>query len=507
MIKVDKLSLETLKGRALIEDLSFVLNFGDKLAIIGEEGNGKSSLLKAIYDKSLIEDYCLVNGVVANAKSIGYLEQKLSSEWDNFSVLDYFLKATPKSVEDYDVFSRMHILEKLFIEYELNLDYLENQMLIKNLSGGEKVKLQLIKLLFNDYDAFFLDEPTNDLDIETLEKLESFMKSRKEPIMFISHDETLLENVANQILHIEQLVGKSKPKWTLKKSSYSDYVNERSRELSHQTQMAYSQKREREKRDEVLRQIKQKVEHQIKMCRRDPSTGRILVKKMANIKAQERRFENEETIEVPDVEEAIKFVIDKSIFLPSKKRVVEIDNESISVGDRVLVKNMSLTVFGCEKIAIVGKNGVGKTTFLRFLINKLNDVSNIKVGYFSQNYADNLDYNLSPIDVIKEANRGLNARTILGSLKFTKEEVEHKIRDLSEGQKAKILLLKLIVEKNNVLVLDEPTRNLSPLSNPVIRKMLGDFNGVIIAVSHDRKFISEVCNKTYLLTKDGLCLL
>ena len=126
----------------------------------------------------------------------------------------------------------------------------------------------------------------------------------------------------------------------------------------------------------------------------------------------------------------------------------------------------------------------------------------IKVGYFSQNYYEVLDYNNSAVDELSSG--AINPRTLLGSLKFTGEEMTHKIRDLSEGQKAKISLIKILTERNNVLVLDEPTRNLSPLSNPIIRKLLCSFNGCIITVSHDRKFISEVCNNVYVLDKSGL---
>lgn len=134
----------------------------------------------------------------------------------------------------------------------------------------------------------------------------------------------------------------------------------------------------------------------------------------------------------------------------------------------------------------------------------LQNTTSLKVGYFSQNYSENLNYSATPVEELQEANATLNPRTLLGCLKFTREEMEHKISDLSEGQKAKILITKLIVQKNNVLVLDEPTRNLSPLSNPIIRGVLKNFNGAIITVSHDRKFINEICDEVYKLDKEGL---
>jgi len=386
------------------------------------------------------------------------------------------------------------------------IEDLDDDMQIKFLSGGEKVKLQLVKLSLYDYDAYFLDEPTNDLDIETLEILENFMLSTAKPILFISHDETLLENVANRILHIEQLIKKTKPKFTLEKSSYADYVDSRNRSIEHQTQMAYSQRREKEKKEEVLRQIKQKVENALVAAKKDPSSGRIIAKKMANIKAQERRNENEEMIEIPDVEEGIKLVVDKTITLPAQKRVLDFKLDELKAGNTHLANNIKLEVFGPERIAIVGKNGCGKSTLIKKLYKALQEVPGIKVGYFSQNYAECLDYNSPVMEELQSSSREFNPRTLLGSLKFTREEMLHSVADLSEGQKAKVLLMKMIIEGNNVLVMDEPTRNLSPLSNPVIRRMLNEYRGAIITISHDRKFISEVCDKVYTLDRNGLSL-
>lgn len=507
MIKVDKLSIETLKGRKLIEDVSFVLNPGDKLAIIGEEGNGKSTLMKAIYNQSFVDKYCTVTGQIDKGRDvIGYLEQRLDYAWDDFTVMDYFLMKDPTSDVDYELYNHLPMIKRMCKKYNLNEDYLDTDMQIKHLSGGEKVKLQLVKLSLYDYDAYFLDEPTNDLDIETLEILENFMLSTTKPILFISHDETLLENVANRILHIEQLIKKTKPKFTLEKASYAEYVDARNRAIEHQTQMAYSQRREKEKKEEVLRQIKQKVENALVAAKKDPSSGRIIAKKMANIKAQERRNENEEMIEIPDVEEAIKLVVDKTITLPAQKRVLDFKLPVLSAGSTHLANNVELKMFGPDRIAIVGKNGCGKSTLIKKLYKELQNVPGVKVGYFSQNYSECLDYSKPVMEELQSSSKDFNPRTLLGSLKFTREEMLHSVADLSEGQKAKVLLMKMIIEGNNVLVMDEPTRNLSPLSNPVIRRMLNEYNGAIITISHDRKFIKEVCDKVYVLNRDGLTL-
>ena len=507
MIKTDKLTITTLKGRCLIENFSFVLNDGDKLAVIGEEGNGKSTLLKAIYSRELVENYCKIEGnILNNNERVGYLEQKLNQQWNECQVVEYFLKDNINAEIDYDLYNQLPFIERVLKKYNFDVNYLHNGMKIGNLSGGEKVKLQLAKLEVGNYDVYFLDEPTNDLDIDTLKLLESFIISTTKPIMFISHDEMLLVNVANRILHIEQLIKKTKPKYTLEKCSYEVYIKNRKRQIEHQTQMAYSQRREKEKKEEILRQIKQKVENALVSAKKDPSSGRIIAKKMANIKAQERKNENEEMIEIPEVEESIKLIVDKSITVPTRRKVLEMKIPKLVAGSKILAKDIDLTVVGPERVAIIGNNGCGKSTLLKQIVNKIQNSDGLKVGYFSQNYYEMLDYSNTAIDELQGINKELNPRTLLGSLKFTREEMTHKVNDLSEGQKAKLLLMKLIIDKNNVLVLDEPTRNLSPLSNPVVRQLLNEYNGTIITVSHDRMFIKEICDKIYKMDTNGLHL-
>lgn len=505
MFTVENLTIETRKGRKLIENLSFALNDGDKMAIIGEEGNGKSTLLKALIDPQIISDYCFVNGKINKQNyKIGYLEQKLNSKWDNQTIVDYYLKDSPDCDCEYEKYNDIFKFEKALKNMGFDLSRISENTLIKNLSGGEKVKLQLAKISSGNYDVIFLDEPTNDLDIDTLEKLENIIINSKKPVLYISHDETLLEKTANRILHIEQLIKKTKPKFTLQKCTYNEYVEARNRQIAHQTQVAYSERRERDKKEEILRQIKQKVENALVAAKKDPSSGRIIAKKMANVKAQERHLESEELTEIPDVEESIKMIVDPTITLPRQKIVLNVEIPKLIAGDKVLAENIRLLIRGPQKIAIVGKNGCGKTTLIKEIVPILRNTSGLKVGYFSQNYNEVLDYDKLALDEMQISSKDFNSATVLGSLKFTREEMLHAVKDLSEGQKAKLALMKLIIEKNNVLVLDEPTRNLSPLSNPVIRGVLKSYNGAIIAVSHDRKFIKEICDEIYILSDKGL---
>lgn len=505
MFNVNNLKIETKKGRVLIENLSFVLNPGDKLAIIGEEGNGKSTLMKAMISENLVSDYCTVSGKISRDNChIGYLEQKLDSFWNDKQIEDYFVHDQFSKEIDFDKYAQINNFCMCLKNLGFDETLLENQIKIIDLSGGEKVKLQLARLMAGEYDTYFLDEPTNDLDIQTLKILEEFIKNQSVPVVFISHDETLLENTANRILHIEQLIKKSKPKYTLEKCSYGEYVWARNRAIEHQTQVAYAERREQKKKEEILKQIKEKVRQDIKECRRDPSTGRVLVKKMRNIKAQEARLEKQELTEIPDVEEAIKIIANQNISLANQKKVVDVCFENLCADEKVLAKNVCLSVYGAKKVAIIGKNGCGKTTLIKKLLPILKETPGLQVGYFSQNYNEILCFEETPVEVLKNANKELNPMTLLGCLKFTKEEMRHKIKNLSEGQKAKLSLLTMIVQNNNVLVLDEPTRNLSPLSNPTIRELLNNYHGAVISVSHDRKFISEVCDEVYELCENGL---
>ncbi len=231
---------------------------------------------------------------------------------------------------------------------------------------------------------------------------------------------------------------------------------------------------------------------------------------MHNIKSQERKIENIDITEKPGPEEAITFNFE-DVYIPNNKKILNLNLNVLKVNDIELSKKIKLDVYGCEHICIIGKNGVGKTTLIRNIYNNLKDKNDIKVGYMPQNYNEVLSNYDNVLDYItnnsKNKNEITKARMFLGNMKFTSEEMIEKINSLSGESKAKLILMKLILDKYNVLVLDEPTRNVSPLSNPVIRKVLKDFKGTIISVSHDRKYIDEVANKLYILTNNGLNLI
>lgn len=496
MLEIKNFSMQ-IKDRILISDLNLTLNKKDKLGIIGEEGNGKSSLLKGILG---LADYGIIKGNInTHGNKIGYLEQSINEKDLEKEVHEYLFK------DDNDYYNKISDFYKYISKFKLTDKILKQTM--KELSGGEKIKISIIKLLLEDSDILFLDEPTNDIDLDALEWLENFIKNTEKIVVFVSHDETLLSKTANMILHIEQIKKKSEPRHTLLKTDYNTYINLRLNKIEKETQIAINEKRNHNKKEEKLRRIMEKVEYrQRTITRSDPHGGQLLKKKMHSLKSQERKLENEKLTEIPDVEESINIFFDE-IKMPKNKVVLKLEIPELKIQNRVLSKNIRLEIIGSKHICIIGNNGVGKTTLIKEIYNNLKTREDIKVGYMPQNYDEILNQYetvLSYISVDQSKEKITESRMLLGNMNFTKEEMTGKIENLSGGTKAKLFLMKLVIDKCNVLILDEPTRNLSPLSNPVIRKILKNFTGTIISVSHDRKYIDEVADTIYTLSANGL---
>ncbi|HHX68914.1 MAG TPA: ABC-F family ATP-binding cassette domain-containing protein, partial [Gallicola sp.] len=340
--------------------------------------------------------------------------------------------------------------------------------------------------------------------------LEDFINKLNIPIIFISHDETLLENTATGIIHFEQIKKKTESLYTIERITYSEYIEKRFNLLQKQEMVAKKQKSNYQKQMEKFRQIYQKVEHEQKVISRaDPAGARLLKKKIKTLKSQEKRFEKdkENFLEIPDVEEAINLMFENDILIPNNKMILDLDISKLKIDNKLLASNIKLNISGPKHLVIIGKNGIGKTTLFKEIHKLLKYRNDINLGYMPQNYEDSLPLNELVINYLTPAaskEELTKSRTLLGSMKFTNEEASGLIKELSGGQKAKLLLIKLIIDKCNVLLLDEPTRNLSPLSNPVIRNILKNFKGTIISISHDRKYINEVCDVIYELTEYGL---
>lgn len=512
MLQIKNLTITHKKDlREILKDFSLVLHLEDKAVIIGEEGNGKSTLLKWIYCPEMIEPYAEAQGErICSGERLGYLAQELPEAEKEKTVYEFFCdreifwEQTPKELA--------HLAGQLHLEP----DFFYRDQKMKTLSGGEKVKAQMARILMEQPTVLLLDEPSNDIDMETLKWLEELIEKESRPILFISHDETLIERTANVVIHIEQLKRKSESCYTVARVPYRQYMQERTKRLENQEQQALNERREEKKRQEKLNRIQQKVEQDLNgVSRQSPFVAASLKRKMKTVKAMERRYEREaaDMTQRPETEEAIFFKIGENVKMPAGKIVLEYSLDQLwtpgggQEEKRLLAKDIFLRIRGGEKVCLIGANGAGKTTLLKRIAEEMLSRSDIHACYMPQNYEEMLELDKTPVEYLSTAGdkeETTKIRTYLGALKYTADEMDHSMAELSGGQKAKVLLLKMSLSGADVLILDEPTRNFSPLSGPVIRKMLGSYQGAILSISHDRKYIEEVCTAVYRLTPEGL---
>lgn len=503
MLLVENLTLTHLKDLTpLIENLTFSLKDGERMALIGEEGNGKSTLLRILAGDESVKTYVDIRGKITLTSRAAYLPQELASHDREKSAYAFFSDCPAffdQSARD---------LGELAARLRLPSDVFYSEQALASFSGGERVKLQMARLLMQSPQLLLLDEPSNDLDRETVQWLESFLNTCGLSVLFVSHDEALLEQTATAVLLIERLRRRQVPRAGVSRMGYREFTASRSSLFSKQEQVARKEREEFKEKMQRFEQIRRRVEHdQEAISRRNPGDGRLLKKKMHAVLSMGRRFEREalEMTAMPESEEAI-FAKLTCTPLPPAKTVLSLDIPQLCVGERVLCRNVRLNVRANEKLCILGKNGVGKSTLLRAIRDKLHAREDLRVFYMPQDPGDLLDMEKTPIDMLTstgDAQERAHIGVMLGSMKFTAEEMHHPCAGLSGGQKAKLMFLAMALSGANVLLLDEPTRNLSPLSGPVIRRLFADYPGCILAVSHDRLFAGEVCTRAVLLTPDG----
>ena len=343
LLQIEHLSL-THRGdlHPLLEDFSLVLNPGDRAVIVGEEGNGKSTLLKWIFDPGLVEDYIDWEGRRSGGARLGYLPQELPAAERERSVADD-LSALPPG--DW---------RRLAAELGLDPALRGEERPLRSLSGGERVKLQMAVLLAAEPEVLLLDEPSNDLDLPTLEWLERCIPAQRGAVLFISHDETLIERTANRVILLEQLRRKTVSRWTVANEPFAQFMERRRSGFAKQEQLSRSERREDREAMERFRRIQQSVEHaQNTISRADPSGGRLLKKKMASVKAMERRYarERSERTEPPEFEEAISVRFDRATPVPAGRTVLDWSLPELTAPDgRVLARDLTLFVRGPERV-------------------------------------------------------------------------------------------------------------------------------------------------------------
>ena len=471
--------------------------------MIGEEGNGKSALLRAIACPDTLESWAIVTGQVhTGGEVIAYLPQETHAFQG--SIYD-FCAADPAflSSEWQDLASACRLLR-----LDPSLPYEARDL--HTLSGGEKVRLSLMLCMLKKPSMLLLDEPGNDLDLDAMKALETLLLESGLPALFVSHDEALLTRCATGILHLESLYGRTQPRASLHREGYAAYMQSRRETLIRQEQQYMNDRRQEQIREEKFRRIEQAVASaQEKISRQDPHGGRLLKKKMKSVKSLEHRYarEKKDLTQRPYEEYAIHLTWNPHPPLPAGKEAVSVSLPLLQAGSRVLARNIALHMRGNEKVLLIGPNGCGKTTLLHWILAHPDTTHALRVGCMHQQYTETLKDSLSPLVFLcpnGDKETLTRVRLTLGSLKMTREETMHPLSDLSGGQRAKVLLLSLVLQDPDLLVLDEPTRNLSPLSAPMIRDLILQFPGPILCTTHDRTLMHMWPGRILRLTEEGL---
>ena len=500
MININHLTITQNKDlRDLVSDLSMTIQDGEKVAIIGEEGNGKSTLLKTLMGEDL-PDFTIKGGIQSDYQSLAYIPQKLPEDLKKKTLHDYFFL---DSIE-----LEYSILYRLAEELHFDSNRFASNQEIGSLSGGESLKIQLIHELAKPFEILFLDEPSNDLDLETVNWLKNQIQKIRQTVIFISHDEDFLSQTADTIVHLRLVKHRKEAETLVEHLDYDRYSEQRKANFTKQSQQAANDQRAYDKTMEKHRRVKQNVETALRATK-DSTAGRLLAKKMKTVLSQEKRYERtaQSMTQKPLEEEEIRLFFSDIQPLPISKVLIQLEKENLVIGDRVLTQELQLTVRAQDKIGIIGPNGVGKSTLLAKLQQLLSTKREISLGFMPQNYHKKLQLELSPVAYLSKTGEKEELQKIqshLASLNFSYPEMQHQISSLSGGQQGKLLLLDLVLCKPNFLLLDEPTRNFSPTSQPQIRKLFATYPGGLITVSHDRRFLKEVCSSIYRLTEHGL---
>lgn len=512
MISIQNLSVE-FNSTALFSGVNFVINKRDKIALVGKNGAGKSTMLKII--AGLQEP---TGGVVAAQKdiTIGYLPQQMVltdertvveevrtvfGKLDEMKVSLARMNTELAERTDYESESYAELIDRIsnlsdlvqMEESENGEAELEKTLLglgfvrsdfdrnTSEFSGGWRMRIELAKLLLMRPDVLLLDEPTNHLDIESIQWLETFLKQKANVVVLVSHDRAFIDNVTNRTLEI------SCGKVYDYQVNYSKYV------VLHQERIE-QQMRAYENQQKQIQQTERFIER-----------FRYKATKSVQVQSRIKQLEKIEEIEVDEVDNSrlnLKF--------PPAPRSgdypVICEGVAKKYGDHTVFSNVDLTIKRGEKVAFVGKNGEGKSTLVKCIMNEipydgnLKIGHNVKIGYFAQNQASLLDGEITVFDTIDQVAVGdirTKIRDILGAFMFGGEASDKKVKVLSGGEKTRLAMIRLLLEPVNLLILDEPTNHLDMKTKDVLKQAIADFDGTVIVVSHDRDFLDGLVEKVY----------
>ena len=512
MISVNNIGVE-FGVKPLFSNVSFVVNDNDRIALVGKNGAGKSTLLKILYR---LQSPTSGNVSVSSDTTIGYLPQVMNLKDDTtvreeaskaFAGISSLkaeldrLNAELAQREDYESESYLDLVERFTATHDklqiLGADNCEANLErtlsglgfkrtdfdrpTKEFSGGWRMRIELAKILLQKPDVLLLDEPTNHLDIESIQWLEQFLSQSAKSVVLVSHDRAFLNNVTNRTLEI------SCGKIADYKVKYDQYVELRKERREQQIRAYENQQKE-------IADIKDFIER----FRYKPT-------KAVQVQSRIKQLEKIVPIEIDEVDNSsmhLKF----PPCMRSGDYPVICEDVRKDYGDHMVFGNVNLTVKRGEKVAFVGRNGEGKSTLVKCILNEIPYTGtlkighNVQIGYFAQNQAQMLDNSLTVFDTIDSVARGdvrLRINDILGAFMFGGEASEKKVSVLSGGEKSRLAMIRLLLEPVNLLILDEPTNHLDMRSKDVLKEAIKAFDGTAIVVSHDREFLDGLVTKVY----------
>lgn len=512
MISVQNLSVE-FSAKSLFDNVSYVINRRDRIALVGKNGAGKSTMLKIIAG---LQKPTSGQVAVPQDTTIGYLPQqmKLSDTRtvieevrEAFSHIDLMtLKLDRMNAEladrtDYESPDYQRLIddiadmsERLAMEQSENAEAEMEKTLIglgftrddftrhtSEFSGGWRMRIELAKLLLRRPDVLLLDEPTNHLDIESIQWLEQFLATKANAVMLVSHDRAFIDNVTNRTIEI------SCGKIYDYSVNYSKFVELRKERIAQQMRAYQNQQKEIADTEAFIERFRYKATKAVQVQSR--------MKQLAKI----------ERIEVDEVDNSRL-----NLRFPPAPRSgdypVIADNVGKTYGEHLVFDHATFTIKRGEKVAFVGKNGEGKSTLVKCIMNEIPFTGtlkighNVKIGYFAQNQAQLLDEDITVFDAIDRVATGdirTRIRDILGAFMFGGEASDKKVKVLSGGEKTRLAMIRLLLEPVNLLILDEPTNHLDMATKDILKQAIRDFTGTVIVVSHDREFLDGLVEKVY----------
>jgi ATP-binding cassette subfamily F protein 3 len=512
MLNIHNLSV-SFGGTYLFEEVTFRLGAGDRVGLVGKNGAGKSTMLKM-----LAGDFKPDSGTIATEKEvkIGFLRQDidfvkgrtvLEEAYQAFEEIKYYeakidqINHQLATRTDYESIEYGELIEQLSDfqhQYEIHGGYNyigDTEKILLGLgfkredfnnqtdtfSGGWRMRIELAKLLLQSNDILLLDEPTNHLDIESIIWLEGFLKNFPGVVVIVSHDKMFLDNVTNRTIEIS--LGKA---YDFNKP-YSEYLILREEIREKQLATQKNQQKKIEETEKLIEKFRAKASK--------ASMAQSLIKKLDRV----------ERIEVDEDDNSVMNISFPVSVTPGRV-VVEAEKVTKAYGDKIILKDISLLVERGSKIAFVGQNGQGKSTFIKAIVNEFEYEGiiklghNVQLGYFAQNQAEYLDGEKTLLDTMLEAANDTNrtkVRDMLGAFLFRGDDVEKKVKVLSGGERNRLALCRLLLQPINVLVMDEPTNHLDIKSKNVLKAALQNFEGTLLLVSHDRDFLQGMANTIY----------